>query len=471
VNLYNFEYGLIDLEKLFKTYNGKMESNLTDLGSKWLVSGNYEWKINHNNIKITPKNNNFSITLPKKIPITGPFLAFIGLYDGDGNKTRGSPRPIGFSQREMNIHRFAHDMLHSFFSNQFETKWSLLEDSKRFETPQKRRELSRFRSTSNKYSNFSNNDLIKEFVKREFLDSATRVGLTVTLNQISTPVISPKKGARALGKSSLEYIQNMKHSEKFLAFWLKIVRSLTDAVIENIQESCGGAFYFNEPPHDSQNILLDVQEYVKKVRWKLANKFGSYDIKSIGNDSLSISRSKNKELTIFKKLPLSPFHFLVAGIYLAEGDTKKDYLFVMDKEKVPLTVALTSSEETYLQGFAQMLENLGRGLVVSWKVKVGTKYESETEEIAQKFGVVTLRGGEKGQGYVRTLELDSEAKKWAIEHTPILTKYSDLYHHMEMTGAGIPRVHILSDSTLAPYFISLVRDMAFDCGNLEKNVI
>ena len=45
-------------------------------------------------------------------------------------------------------------------------------------------------------------------------------------------------------------------------------------------------------------------------------------------------------------------------------------------------------------------------------------------ELAQKYGVVTLRGGQKGQGYLRTLELDHETKNWATSHVKYLGKYS-----------------------------------------------
>ena len=115
-----------------------------------------------------------------------------------------------------------------------------------------------------------------------------------------------------------------------------------------------------------------------------------------------------------------------------------------------------------------MLENLGKNMLVAWKVKVGTKYESETEEIAQKLGVVTLRGGEKGQGYVRTFELDSEAKKWALNYNDILKNYVAEYHHLEMTGAGITRVHIISHPPLGPFFLTLIREMVFNTDNLEN---
>ena len=76
----------------------------------------------------------------------------------------------------------------------------------------------------------------------------------------------------------------------------------------------------------------------------------------------------------------------------------------------------------------------------------------EIEQLAQKYGVITLRGGEKGQGYLRTLELDHETKNWAISHVKYLGKYSELFHHTEITGVGVPRIDISSKFCSKPLF-------------------
>jgi len=463
--------GFVDLLKLIEMCNGNIEVKLTDLGATWVIRKRYRWKIDGDFMEIRPVDDVTKVLkLPKVIQLTPRRIAFLGLYDGDGNKVRDGGREIGFSQREINIHKFAHDMFLEIFGSQFPVKWSILEDTRRFETNEMKQELNKLRSEIAGFGSTRRTDdvgLQKEYIKREFLTAAQRVGLRVDESQLRTPVVSPKKGARAAGKSSLEYIQNLTGSEKFLPLWLKIVRTCTDGIILN-QQSVDDVLVFHGKPHETDLFVLDVERYVRDIRWATGRGRASYLVSALDADFFQIGKSKKVKVVVRRKLKMTPFILLSAGIYLAEGDTKKDDFFVFENESVSLNVALTSSETDYIRAFIELLETVGNNLVQSWKVKVGTKYQWETEELAQKLGVITLRGGEKGQGYVRTLELDKELKNWGLSNHPILKEYSELYHHSEITGVGIPRVHILGPTQLAPYFISLVRDCVFDFPGLSQ---
>jgi len=460
--------GFIDLNELLKCCNGNVEVVLNDLGVTTVLKRKYQWASTGDYTEIRPEDDlSKMVRLPTKIYLTPRLIAFIGLYDGDGNKARKGGREIGFSQREINIHKFAYDMLKEVFNAHFLTKWSILEDTRRFETPEMEKEIERIRfemTNGPKETNTSLVDLQREYVRREFLQSARKIGMTIDESQLRTPVISPKKGARAAGNSSLEYIQNLYGSEKFLTLWLKMVRICTDSIISNTQTTDGLVFFGK--PHTFSLLTLNVKDYMQNLKWATRTRFGKYTIKEIDDKYVAIGKSAKVKTFIRRELKLTPFFFLVAGIYLAEGDTKKDNFFIFEKTYAPLNIALTSSEPEYIAAFIRMLETMGKQLFKSWKVKVGTKYEWETEELAQRMGVITLRAGEKGQGYVRTLELDKELRNWGLANYPSLESYSNLYHHTEITGVGIPRVHIQAVTQIAPYLVSLIRNSVFNFSNV-----
>jgi hypothetical protein len=468
----NNSLGYVDVKELLERCRGDVEITLTDLGATCKLERRYQWTVNGDFTEIRPIDDlSKKLKLPTRIYLTPRIVAFIGLYDGDGNKARNGGREIGFSQREINIHKFASDMFKEIFGSQFETKWSILEDTRRFETDEIRQELDRLRSqmiARNPAESPELDALKKEYIRREFLEAARKVGLNVNESQIRTPVVSSKKGAKAAGKSSLEYIQNLSGSGKFLTIWLKIVRICTDNIISN--KPCAEGLVFSGEPHESGIHILDVGSYTRSLKWATGKRTAKYIVENAGNGFVEIAKSKKVRIRISSRLKLTPFLFLVAGIYLAEGDTKKDNFFTFETTPASLNVALTSSEPEYIGAFIRLLEILGKNLLKSWKVKVGTKYEWETEELAQRFGVISLRAGEKGQGYVRTLELDRELQNWGLTNHPTLRNYSELYHHMEITGVGIPRAHIQAAIQIAPYFISLIRDCVFDFPNILKHV-
>ena len=144
--------------------------------------------------------------------------------------------------------------------------------------------------------------------------------------------------------------------------------------------------------------------------------------------------------------------------------------FLFDKKHIVGSKAfsLTHTDAMNIQAYCIFLEKLGKKLLVSWKVKIGEKYVTEVELIAQRHGVVLLRGGEKGQGYLRTSELDKFSKEFALNQVEYLKNYSELFHHTEVTGVGIPRIDIAGDSMLIFYLMSLIRDIAICVGNLDK---
>jgi len=461
-------FGTINLEELLASTE-RIELTLIDSATKRPVSGTYSYSIVNNKIKIVPRENpGMSLILDKEIQLTPDVISFVGLYLGDGNKTGN----IGFSQREINILKFAHDVEAKLFGNNFRNRWSILEDTRRFETPSMKKRLKQIEKEVVAINKHLRGDLLKleaqrEFLIREFISKAIHVGLKVSRDDINRPVVSPLKGARALGQSSLEYIHDLYGSRYFLPLWLKIVYDVVDSIIMKNEEK--EWIRWDIPPRGSRYVL-NVQKYVSNIYYRTTSSSSRYNVtKILGDpDFIEISKRRGFKAIISKQILLSPFLFLISGLYLAEGDTKKEHIFVFDRERVPLRVALTSSEERVVKAFIEFLETLGKRLVNRWKVKVGSKYFIETEEIAQKMGVITLRGGNIGQGYVRTQELHEAAKNWALKEFPILKKYQHIYSNLEVTGVGIPRVHVMAKSTIDAYFVSLIRDAVFSPSKLFK---
>jgi len=462
-------FGTINLEGLLSSK--KVELTLIDSATRRPISATYSYSRMDHRLKIMSQENpSIALIIDSEIQLTPSIIAFIGLYLGDGNKTGN----IGFSQREINILKFAYDMELRIFGQNFRNRWSILEDTKRFESEAMKRKLKSIEKViAAKNKSLSGKDLKlaaqREFLIREFLAKASRARLTINRSDINRPVISPLKGAKAPGKSSLEYIHDLYGSKYFLPLWLKIVYDVVNSIIN---EEKFAWINWVIPPKESP-YKLDVSEYIlQRVRYGTSPASSRYKVtqKLTNPNFIEISKRGRYKATVKRQLSLSPLLFLVSGFYLAEGDTKKEHVFIFEKKEVPIRVGITSSEERVVRAFIELLENLGENLIGRWKVKVGTKYLIETEEIAQRLGVITVRGGDKGQGYVRTQELHEVAKTWALQEFPFLKKYKDVYTNLEITGVGIPRVHIMAKPTIDAYFVSLVRDAVFHPYELFKYV-
>ena len=460
-------FGTIDCQSLLESLNGSVEVTLIDSGIKRPMKGKYQWEEKQDFIVVGPFNEpEKAISIQKEIPITSDLLGFIGLYLGDGDKTGD----IGFSQREINILKFAVDMQNKIFSSQFPMAFSILEDTKRFQNESLTQKLDSIkRELRNELPQPIENIEKKtqqEFLIREFLEKASSVSLAVERSSIGSPVISPKKGARAAGKSSLEYIQQLRGSAWLLPLWMKIVYETVDSVVKK-KEVKGNWLRWET----DKEYLLNVSSYLREeVSYFTGRKIARYEVEKENCRARIIYKTNRHKACINDPLKLSPLFFLVAGFYFAEGDTKKENIFLFDRQKVSLSVALTSSEERILDSFIKLLNLIGDDLLNKWKVKVGTKYFMELEEIAQKMGVITMRGGVKGQGYVRTLEIHEAMREWALSLFPCLAPYKTRYTNVEVTGVGIPRVHLMGNSTVDVYFFSLLKDAIFDTGKIIRHL-
>ena len=464
--------GFINLEKLLAANRGNVKTIFLDMGSEFVVENNYEYVVNGEKITIwSKKNPKNKINMQKKIELTPQMVACIGLYEGDGSKHAKGGTNIGFSQREIHLHKFIFEQIEKFFPNTFKIQWSILDDPRSLEKPERQIRIANFKTQiksqapvkctckkSVKNCDCGAIELQKKFLIYELQNEGKNIGFTIQSQNIRTPTISPVKGG-------LERIQEFDNSKDFLSLWLNIEHIIVDNIVNNIPVSENEEFVFYRKPHESE-YFLDVEKYAKSIKWKNKISIGRYAVKKL-QETIVLSRSKRAEIQLEKSFPLSSLSCLVSGLYLAEGSTKKDYFFLFEAEQVTLNVSLTHTDPVNIEAFCKFLEYMGTNLIVSWKVKVGTKYAWEVEQLAQRYGVVTLRGGEKGQGYLRTSELDYETKNWAISHVKYLGNYSELFHHTEITGVGVPRIDISSNSVLSHYLISFIRDVAFFTKKLD----
>ena len=99
--------------------------------------------------------------------------------------------------------------------------------------------------------------------------------------------------------------------------------------------------------------------------------------------------------------------------------------------------------------------------VAGWKLKVGSQYFPELVVVGLKNAVPMLRGGNSGDGKLRTMEISLETKDWALNVAPAMIPYQEKFSHVEPTGAGVPRIDFWASSALCKWYFSLVMYAVF----------
>jgi hypothetical protein len=87
-----------------------------------------------------------------------------------------------------------------------------------------------------------------------------------------------------------------------------------------------------------------------------------------------------------------------------------------------------------------------------------------------KQGLPMLRGGNSGDGKLRTMEISLAIKEWALsiadaplagEQSLLRTEYSGRYSHVEPTGAGVARIDFSASSSLCRWYFPLLMYTVF----------
>lgn len=456
--------GTLDVEQFLEGSNGNIELTLIDAGMLRPIAQQYRWEVDvkADTMLVTPvlrRGRQEGVTIPRKVALTPHLVAFFGMYDGDGNKTN----QIGFAG-DQRLQQFTDLGLRLLFADAFETEVTLLEDSLYFEGAETREAMAAIRADLVKQGRAPAAITERELQERVMLAMSGRSPLGPMPPRVRF-VISPKKGARRAGKSSFEIIHNRLRSKYFLPLLLALVKECISTINANTESS--GALAWDGPPHTFARQYVDTETYLRsgRARYVTTGKvIREYELQAMDEASVWMRKPGGKTFAVRRRIALTPLLSLMFGLYLAEGTTAKPLFFTFHDGPADLSLGFNSSEDTSLRIFLKALEAIlvdVEGIVAEWLVKIGTKYFPETTAVGEKLGVPIARGGPKGQGRARAVEVTAAVRDWAIGQFPTTQSWADAFTHIEFTGAGIPRVDVRCRSYPAPLIFSLIRDMVF----------
>ncbi|MEO2280232.1 hypothetical protein [Pseudoalteromonas pernae] len=446
---------------------------------------------------------------PPEISLSRELVAFFGLYSGDG--TKGTEYPAGsgiiklnsvsFEQREVNIVRFAMEQFRELFNQGINFSFSLGEDSAIFfegtylemlkkhyggqlptllsmkELPLKDKDKEYLKEVREFQTNGVEHDLrfyythkkamekiLTELKRSELKDAGIILG---TNDRVTASLRRPfKKGARNYGKSSRSDGMSIKGTNGLGELFLKILHSIEDTILNDEITSESGLIKWHGVP----------SEYGETV--DVINFFSNGDYgKLIGERPELIDETRqivgkwkrSNTIKLAKQFCYTPRLSYVSGLYLAEG-TDHDRMISMYKVKPKsLSFSFTSSEDQSLSIVLAQLESffIENIAVNSWKVKVGSQYFTELNSIACKLNVPLLRGGKKGQGKLKSVEVSIAIRDWALKVCPTMSTYADKFTHAEPTGAGVARIDFSSPSYICKWVFPIFMSTVF--GNLIPN--
>lgn len=479
----------------------------------------YEYRDAGNNLLVRRKDGKGDeVLIPKTIELDEPLVAFFGFYSGDGSKGTEDKNEVGrlipavsFCQREKNLVRFAVNQFRRLFPGNIRFTFSLGEDSAYFMAGEgearleeyyrqttgagipdplelhavrpiievrDRRYLAEVRpdvpGTNEEHLAFfyQHRDAMKAILVAEKTDDLGRVGIKAAKDlKVTASIRRPfKKGARKMGGSSRADEIHLGGLHGIGELFLKMMHEIEDSVLRDVPTSSQGLVSWTSRPSE-------IGQSIDTLGFFLNNPFGRFGgerPKKIAPDKEGILGQwrRSSEVLLNSSLRLDPLWCFVAGLYLAEGSVPKGALFRMFREKPGgMAIGFTSSEGASLEMMLRALRQLfpPGDCLRGWKVKVGNQYFPELVLSGLKQGVPMLRGGAKGEGKLRTMEISLSVKEWAIsvaddplEGQSLLgSEYADRYSHVEPTGAGVARIDFWASSALCRWYFPLLMYTVF----------
>jgi hypothetical protein len=460
-----------------------------------------------------------TVLVPKRVPLDESLIAFFGLYSGDGAK--GTERPneagrivptISFSQKEKHLVRFAVDQFRRLFPGAIRFTFSLGEDSALFmagewlnrlehhylstigtplppplELNQITNSLSRADdeylreirpdvAASNEVNlafYYQHKSAMEKILTAEKQRELASVGINPGEDiKVTASLRRPfKKGARSPGGSSRSDEIHLGGLNGFGELFLKMMHEIEDSVLRDAKTSSSGIVQWMDIP-SGIGKHLDLYEFFTSNPFGKINNARPSRLERQG-DQL-IGRWKQGSTVKFSNtLRVDPLWSYIAGLYLAEGSTPKEALFHMfSKSPGSMALGFTSSEGTSLELMLRSLRKLfpPESCLETWKVKVGSQYFPELVMTGLKHGVPMLRGGNSGDGKLRTMEISLAIKEWALgiadatlggEESLLRKAYSDRYSHVEPTGAGVARIDFAASSSLCRWYFPILMHTVF----------
>lgn len=456
-----------------------------------------------------------AVQISTRIPLDEALIAFFGLYSGDGAK--GSEKPgrlipkISFCQKEPNLVRFAVDQFRRLFTDQTRFTFSLGEDSARYmtgegaealrqqyiargesDTPpaqplavcrpnldeKDRRYLAETRpdvaGTCKDHLAFyyTHKDAMEAILTEVKKQDLLRTGVTLLArDQVTASLRRPfKKGARQPGGSSRADDIHIGGLNGFGEFFLKMFHEIEDSVLRDSRTSAAGLVVWNDVPSRIGEVL-DLHHFFTAGHYGYIAGRRPRDLDTDGTN-LRGKWHRSSEVVLSSSIRIDPLWCYTSGLYLAEGTTDKAELFRMFAESPDdLGLGFTSSEGASLELMLRTLHKLfpGTDCVKAWKVKVGSQYFPELVVTGLKHGVPMLRGGDSGDGKLRTMEISLAIKDWGLAvadeplEQPSLLRlhYADRFSHVEPTGAGVARIDFWCSSSLCRWYFPLIMYTVF----------
>lgn len=466
------------------------------------------------NIIIKQANGNGdSIEMPPEIDLTEELVAFFGLYSGDGTKGIDDAKNqgiikanISFSQKEPNLVKFAVRQFRNLFNGNVTFRFSLGEDSAYFMAGEGEELLRKeYGGILPKVPDLETirpnlNDKDKQYLSEKravsgsneehlafyyFFKKAMEKILTAQkINElcgcglvlghedvVSASLRQPfKKGARQPGGSSRSDEMHLRGLNGIGELFLKIMHEMEQSIYEDAKVSSFGLIEWNDIPSKAGKDI-NIKDFFASNSYGTINNqrptFEEEGIKLYGKWPRSV-----KKIELNRIVKIDPLMCYVGGLYLAEGSTPKANLFSMFLGKAgKLSMGFTSTENESIELLLRALKRLFREEVClsTWKIKVGSQYFPELVVIGMKNGVPMLRGGNSGDGKMRTMEISLALKEWALAVAPCLREYANCYSHVEPTGAGIARIDISASSSLCKWYFPILMYAVF--GEIYSNPI
>lgn len=463
--------------------------------------------------------NGDAVTIPKVIELDESLVAFFGLYSGDGAKGSEDRNEAGrivptisFSQKERHLVRFAVDQFRRLFPGNIRFTFSLGEDSAYFMAgPGKDMLEAHYLATSGAGTPApkplaqvrpapNDKDLQylaevrpdvpgtneehlafyyqhKSAMEAIFVAEKTRELATVGIHPAADITITAslrrpfKKGARAPGGSSRSDEIHLGGLGGIGELFLKMMHEIEDSVLRDVAVSSQGLAQWAAKPSEI-GTEIDLLDFFKNNPFGRIN--GERPSKLLKDgDGLLGQWPRSSETRLRERMRLDPLWCYVAGLYLAEGSTPKEALFKMFGSRPgPMALGFTSSEGASLELMLRTLRKVfpGEDCLDAWKVKVGSQYFPELVVTGLKHGVAMLRGGNSGDGKLRTMEISLAIKDWALEIADdplggqaslLRSEYADRYSHVEPTGSGVARIDFWASSALCRWYFPLLMHTVF----------
>lgn len=464
--------------------------------------------------------NGDAVTIPKIIDLDESLVAFFGLYSGDGAKgsedrhESGRIIPtISFSQKEKHLVRFASDQFRGLFPGNIRFTFSLGEDSAYFMAgPGKNKLETHYTMTTGagtgatlplatirpnlnnkdeqylgeiRYDVQGSNDehlafyyqhktAMEVILTAEKKSELASVGISAAPNiTVTASLRRPfKKGAREPGGSSRSDEIHLGGLNGVGELFLKMMQEIEDSILQDSKVSSSGLVEWIDQPSNVGHPI-DLFVFFKSNPYGKIN--NAHPVELVATDDQIVGKwRQSSEMTLKRNLTIDPLWCYIAGLYLAEGSTPKEALFRMFSNRPgSLSMGFTSSEGTSIELMLRTLRKLFQkdDCLDAWKVKVGSQYFPELVMTGLKHGMPMLRGGNSGDGKLRTMEISLSIKEWALDiadaplngKTSILRQdYADRYSHVEPTGSGVARIDFWASSTLCRWYFPLLMYTVFN---------